>query len=166
MRMIKTMLAGAAGVAALAAAAPASAQYYQSYGYSQPYALRAAYGYSAYGVNTAMAQQQCTAAVQSRLYNRTSMGSILGGLVGIPQNQGRVVGITSIHRVVMARSGCAASPAVAAMPIIATAPTASVLTVRLATIMPLRPTCRSSCDVDARGYVRNVNINRRKPDGN
>ena len=74
MRMIKTMLAGAAGIAALAAAAPASAQYYQSYGYSQPYRYAQPYGYSAYGANTAMAQQQCTAAVQSRLYNRTSLG--------------------------------------------------------------------------------------------
>ena len=96
MRMIKTMLAGAAGLAAFAVAAPASAQYYQ-YGYSQPYSYAQPYGYNAYGMNTSMAQQQCTAAVQSRLYNRTSLGSILGSLVGIPQNQGRVVGITSIQ---------------------------------------------------------------------
>ena len=49
---------------------------YNGYGYSQPYSYAQPYGYSAYGMNTAMAQQQCTAAVQSRLYNRTSLGSI------------------------------------------------------------------------------------------
>ena len=42
------------------------------------------YGYSGYGVNANVAAQQCTAAVQSRLASRTSLGSILGSLVGIP----------------------------------------------------------------------------------
>jgi hypothetical protein len=105
--MMKLLLGGA-GLAALAAAAPASAQYsypyssygysnygytapQSSYGYSSPYS---SYGYSGYGMNTSAAQQQCTAAVQSRLYNRTSLAGILGSLVGIPQNQGQVLGIT------------------------------------------------------------------------
>src|ERR1051325_2551277 len=97
MLRIKTLLAGAAGLAALAAAAPSSAQYYGYRSYSNPYAYNN-YGYSnyGYGVNTSMAAQQCSAAVQSRLYNRTSLADILGSLVGVPQSQGRVVSVTSI----------------------------------------------------------------------
>jgi hypothetical protein len=46
-------------------------------------------------VNASVAAQQCTAAVQNRLYNRTSLGSILGSLVGIPTGTyGRVLSIT------------------------------------------------------------------------
>jgi hypothetical protein len=45
-------------------------------------------------MNTNFAAQQCTAAVQNRLYNRTSLGSILGSLVGVPSNSGRVLSIT------------------------------------------------------------------------
>ena len=90
--------------AALAAAAPATAQYYgspySSYGYSQPYGYTQPYGYAqqyGYGyANTSVATQQCTAAVQNRLYNRTSLGSILGSLVGIPTASGRVVAVTRI----------------------------------------------------------------------
>src|SRR5512142_2470477 len=83
MRMIKTIFAGTAGIAALAAAAPSAAQYY-------PYN---SYGY---GVNSDAAAQQCTAAVQNRLYRRTNLGSVLGSLVGVPARPtGRVVSITS-----------------------------------------------------------------------
>ena len=101
MSMIKFLGAGAL---AIAAASPAAAQY--GYGYS-PYASQygySQYGYSqnaygAYGVNTSAAAQQCSAAVQSRLYNRTSLGGILGSLVGIPTNSsGRVVAITRINQ--------------------------------------------------------------------
>ena len=65
MLRIKTLLAGAAGLAALAAAAPSSAQYYGYRSYSNPYAYNN-YGYSnyGYGVNTSMAAQQCSAAVR------------------------------------------------------------------------------------------------------
>jgi hypothetical protein len=90
---VKKMIGIGTGIAALAAAAPAGAQYY-GYGYN---------GYSrynnnyAYGMNTNAAASQCTAAVQNRLYNRTSLGSILGSLVGIPTNSyGRVVSITQV----------------------------------------------------------------------
>lgn len=96
MSMIKFLGTGAL---ALAAASPAAAQYY---GYS-PYAANpygsSQYGYSqyGYGVNTSAAVQQCSAAVQSRLYNRTSLGSILGSLVGIPTTSyGRVVSVTRV----------------------------------------------------------------------
>src|SRR5690242_16185918 len=92
MRMMIKMLAGAAGLATVTAAAPAAAQYYP-YGYSGYSRYN---GYSAYGVNSNVAAQQCSAAVQNRLYNRSSIGAILGSLVGLPTNlSGRVVSITS-----------------------------------------------------------------------
>jgi hypothetical protein len=95
--MIKSMLGLGAGIAAIAAAAPAAAQYYPSYGYSQygytqPYGYAQSYGYAA---NTGVATQQCTAAVQSRLYNRSSVGGILGVLLGA-NTTGSVVGVTQV----------------------------------------------------------------------
>jgi hypothetical protein len=85
------ILAGAAGFAALAAAAPTSAQYY---GYS-PYRSYDAYGYNGYAMNTNAAASQCTAAVQNRLYNRTSIGGIIGTLLGA-NTTGQVVGVTQV----------------------------------------------------------------------
>src|ERR1700756_69240 len=83
MRTIMKIFAGTAGMAALAASAPAAAQYYPNNSYG-------------YGMNSDAAAQQCTAAVQNRLYNRTSVGSILGSLVGVPTRPaGRVLSITS-----------------------------------------------------------------------
>ena len=98
MRMIKNLLGMGAGIAAIAAAAPASAQYYSypsygysQYGYTQPYGYAQSYGYA----NTGFASQQCSAAVQSRLYNRSSIGGILGVLLGA-NTTGSVVGVTRI----------------------------------------------------------------------
>ena len=87
MRMLMKILAGGAGFAAIAAAAPSSAQYGYSYGNG--------YGYGAYGMNTNIAAQQCTAAVQQRLYNRSSIGGILGAFLGA-NTTGRVVSITQV----------------------------------------------------------------------
>jgi hypothetical protein len=92
--MIKLLAASAA----LASAAPAAAQYYPSYGYSQygsaqPYGYAQSYGY---GVNTNVAASQCTAAVQNRLYNRTSIGGILGAVLGT-NTTGRVVSVTQVN---------------------------------------------------------------------
>ena len=98
--------------AVLAAAAPATAQYYgspyrsngyaQSYGYAQPYAQNYGYaqpyGYAqnyGYAVNTSAAAQQCSAAVQNRLYNRSSIGGILGAVLGT-NTTGRVVSVTQV----------------------------------------------------------------------
>ena len=87
--------------AALAAAAPAAAQYYSNpysgYGYAQPYGYTQPYGYAqSYAVNTSVAEQQCTAAVQNRLYNRrSSIGGILGSLLGT-NTSGRVVAVTRV----------------------------------------------------------------------
>jgi hypothetical protein len=89
---IKKIVGLSAGVAAIAAAAPASAQYY---GYSR-YGTNYGYNNYGYGMNTNAAASQCTAAVQSRLYNRTSLGSILGSLVGVPTARGQVLSITQV----------------------------------------------------------------------
>jgi hypothetical protein len=91
MRMMTKILTGAASVAAIAAAAPAAAQYYaypsyNQYSYAQPYSY----------MNTNVAASQCTAAVQSRLYNRASIGGILGVLLGANTPSGRVLSITQV----------------------------------------------------------------------
>lgn len=95
MRMMTKILGLGAGLAAISAAAPAAAQYYQ-YGYN-PYAYSNPYAYNgyAYGMNTSVAAQQCSAAVQSRLYNRNSIGGILGAVLGT-NTTGRVVAVTQI----------------------------------------------------------------------
>jgi hypothetical protein len=88
MRIFTKLLAASA---ALATAAPAAAQYY---GYSQPYGYARTYGYAQpYAVNTNFAAQQCSAAVQNRLYNRTSIGGILGAVLGA-NTTGRVLSVT------------------------------------------------------------------------
>src|SRR6059058_2994925 len=97
--------------AAIAAAAPAAAQYYgnqysgygysqpyaQTYGYSQPYSGYAQpYGYArTYAVNTGVAAQQCSTAVQNRLYNRSSIVGILGAVLGT-NTSGRVLSVTQV----------------------------------------------------------------------
>jgi hypothetical protein len=115
MSMIKRLIGLGTGVAAIAAAAPVSAQYYsgsryaqsygygQSYGYSQPYARSYGYGQTygyaqpnGYAMNTGVATQQCTAAVQNRLYNRSSLGGILGTLLGA-NTRGQVLSITQVN---------------------------------------------------------------------
>jgi hypothetical protein len=101
MRSITKILTGAAGLAALATAMPSAAQYY-GYGYSQypSYGYNNGYNYGynngyAYTMNTSYAQQQCTAAVQNRLYNRTSIGGIIGSLLGT-NTQGQVLSVTQV----------------------------------------------------------------------
>lgn len=95
---MKFLIAGA-GLAALAAAAPASAQYGYPYGTYNPYGTYSPYtpGYGAYGANiTQVAASQCTAAVQARLNNRTSIAGILGSLVGV-NTTGRVLTVSSVN---------------------------------------------------------------------
>lgn len=177
MRMKIRMLAGAAGLAALAAAAPAAAQYYPygytQYGYTAPsayspygYAAPSAYtqyGYNNYGyaVNPTVAAQQCTAAVQSRLYNRTSISSIIGAVLGVnTASNARVVGITqtAATRTGMRVRGIASSGRYAYnnySPYGVGAYGALGYNYAQAADLNFR------CDVDARGYVRNVDITRR-----
>ena len=94
MRMFTKLLTAGA---AIAAAAPATAQYYgysQPYGYARTYGYAQPYGYTqGYAVNTNVAAQQCSAAVQNRLYNRSSIGGILGAVLGA-NTQGRVPSVT------------------------------------------------------------------------
>ena len=85
MRIIRKLLVA---TAALAAAAPATAQYY---GYNNQYG----YNQYAYGADTSMAASQCTAAVQNRLYNRTSIGGILGAFLG-GNTRGQVLSVTRV----------------------------------------------------------------------
>lgn len=151
MRMIKTLLIGGAGLAALATAAPSTAQYY---GYQQsPYAN--GYGYNNYGynnygynngyaMNTQVAAQQCTAAVQNRLYSRNSLGGILGSLVGSYGSTGRVLSVTRVtpNNGYTRVRGLASSG-------------------RYAYGYGNTADLSFRCDVDYRGYVRNVDIRRR-----
>jgi len=160
MRMIKTMIAGGAGLAALAAAAPAAAQY--PYGYSNPY------GYSAYGsqyayggVNTSVAAQQCTAAVQNRLYNRTSIGGIIGALLGAnTMNQSRVLGVTRVTQ----NNGYTRVRGIASSGRYAYnnyGPYGVGAYGSLGYGYNQAADLSFKCDVDYRGYVRDVDINRR-----
>lgn len=118
MSNMKKILGLGAGVLAMAAAVPASAQYYNynnyrynypattypyssqygysqygsRYGYAQPYGYAQQYGYAA---NTNMAASQCNAAVQARLNNRTSLAEIIGSALGV-SSSGRVVSVTQV----------------------------------------------------------------------
>jgi hypothetical protein len=173
MRNITKLLAGAAGLAAIAAATPAAAQYYNGYygnsynnGY---YGNRYSNGYSGYGytngysngyVNASAAAQQCSAAVQNRLYNRTSIGSILGSLVGINTNNARVLSITAERptRYGMRIDGLASSGRMAYNNYGAYGVGAyGALGYNYAQQADLS----FRCNVDANGYVRSVKINRR-----
>jgi hypothetical protein len=87
--MMTKILGLGAGLAAITAAAPAAAQYgYSPYGYG--------YNNYAYGMNTSVAAQQCTAAVQNRLYSRTGLSGIIGSLIGVSSAQPRVLSITRV----------------------------------------------------------------------
>ena len=153
MTMFPKLLAGAAGVAALATAAPAAAQYY-SPRYAQPYGNAYGYGYNANATN--MAAQQCSAAVQNRLSQRTGLTGILGAVLGARTSGGRVLQVTQVN------------------------PNRNSVTVRgLASSGMNRgygyngygaygavgyayaPDLSFRCSVDYRGYIRDVDINRR-----
>jgi len=147
MRMIKMFLIGGAGLAALATAAPSAAQYYPyGYGYSQPYGYNSygyrSYGYSPYAMNTSAAASQCTAAVQNRLYTRNA-GGIIGALLGSYGTQGRVLSVT---RVTPNQSGVRVRGLASSGRYGYYGNTADL---------------SFKCDVDYRGYVRDVDINRR-----
>jgi hypothetical protein len=147
MTLMMKLLAGGAGLAAFAAAAPATAQYYPNYGYN--------YGYNNRYTATQMASSRCTAAVQARMNNRGRTG-ILGALFGInTRTSGRVLSVSRVNpnrnavrvtgyatsgRYAYNRYGYGAYGTLGAN---------------------YTPDLRFRCDVDYRGYVRDVDIMRR-----
>jgi len=154
MTMMK-LFAGAAGLAAIAAATPAAAQW----GYANPYANP--YG-NAYGYNanlTAMATQRCSAAVQNRLYRRTSNGvtGVVGALLGAnTMSSGRVLAVTQVvprGSTVRVRGVATSGRSAGYGPYGAGAYGALGYS--------YQPDLSFKCDVDYRGYVRDVDINRR-----
>jgi hypothetical protein len=157
MRTMTKILAGAGGFAALTAAAPSTAQYYgyQSNPYSNQYR---SYGYAP-AMNSNVAAQQCTAAVQNRLYNRTSIGGILGAFLGT-NTQGRVLSITQAEptRNGMRIRGLASSGRMASN---GYGPYGVGAYGGLGYGYANQADLSFRCDVDSRGYVRNVDINRR-----
>jgi hypothetical protein len=144
MTMIAKFIAGAAGAAALATAVPASAQYPYGYG-----------AYGGYGINTQVAAQQCTAAVQNRLYTRTGLGGIVGSLFGLSGTSARVLSVTRVTPV----RGYVRVRGIATSGRYAYNPYGAGYYGSLAA--GYVPDLQFRCDVDYRGYVRNVDIRRR-----
>ena len=149
MTLMMKLLAGGAGLAAFAAAAPAAAQYYPNYGYG--------YGYNSYNHYnvTQAAASRCTAAVQARLNNRSRTG-ILGALFGInTRTSGRVLSVNRVdpNRSTVRVTGFATSGRYAYNNYGYGA--YGTLGANYA------PDLRFRCDVDYRGYVRDVDIFRR-----
>jgi hypothetical protein len=142
--MIKMMTLGG-GFAALAAATPATAQYYPNYGYNN-------YGYN--NNVTQIAAQRCQAAVQNRLSYRTNTNGLLGAILGT-STSGRVLGVTQVtpRRNTVKVRGVASTGRMAynqyGMGYYGTLGA------------NYQPDLTFSCDVDYRGYVRDVDINRR-----
>jgi hypothetical protein len=163
MTFTNKLLAGAAGLAAIGSATPASAQYYANpYGYSNPYGYANPYGYGrAYGaVNTNVAAQQCSAAVQQRLYNRQSIGGILGAVLGA-NTTGRVLSVTQVNP---RRDGTIRIRGLASsgrMAYNGYGPYGVGAYGALGYNTANSADLSFRCDVDMRGYVRNVDINRR-----
>ncbi len=178
MKALKTLTMGTAGLVALAgAAAPAHAQYgYGQYGYSpnvigqvlqsilNPYGQ---FGYSGYNrVNPQVAVNQCTAAVQQRLSYSYRAGYPYGGYGGYGgygaygngYSNARILGITRVDQ---------RSPTTLRVRGFATSGmnygrygygTYGALGYGYAQPADLS----FKCDVDYRGYIRDIDINRRR----
>lgn len=143
------ILAGGAGLAALAAATPATAQYY-------PYAYGSPYGASPYAYNaTAMASQRCAAAVQSRLSRPTGITGILGAVLGAPATTGRVLSVTQVTP----RSSTIRIRGLATSGRVAYSPYGVGMYGSLGAAYA--PDLSFKCDVDYRGFIRDVDIMRR-----
>ncbi len=144
---IKSLAIGAGFAAMAAAASPAAAQYYQ-----QPYGN--AYGYHNNATN--MAAQRCTAAVQQRLSVRGRTG-IIGSLFGINNyNSARVLSVTQVNprRNNVTVRGLASSGRMAYN-------NYGVGYYGMLGSNYAQPDLSFRCTVDYRGYIRDVDINRR-----
>lgn len=153
--MFNKILLGSAAVAALATASPAAAQYAYPYGAS-PYGYAGQYGYTPYNHQlTQVATQQCTAAVQNRLVTRTGLSGILGSLLGAYATTPRVLSITQVvpRRSTIRVRGLATSGRSAYSPY--------GIGAYGAVGYAYQPDLSFRCDVDYRGFVRNVDIDRR-----
>jgi hypothetical protein len=116
MKAVMKILAGGVGLAALASAAPAAAQYYPGYGYPNSggnvigQVLNQVLGGNqyGYGMNSQAAVQRCAAAVEQRINQRyrtayNPYGGGYSGYGGYGANAyagggGRVLGVTSVER--------------------------------------------------------------------
>jgi len=146
--MIKTLALGA-GFAALAAATPASAQYYPSYGN--------AYGYYNNSAATDMAAQRCAAAVQNRLSVRGRTG-ILGTMFGVRSySNARVLSVTQV----VPRAQTVRVRGVATSGRLAYNPYGVGAYGMLGSNYSQAADLNFRCTVDYRGYVRDLDINRR-----
>lgn len=161
MTMMMKILASGAGLAALATAAPSVAQYAYPNAYANQYGNP--YGYANNnGYNnslTSMAAQRCSAAVQNRLYrgSGSGLGGIVGALLGANTSSGgRVLSITQVRpsRNSVRVRGLATSGRPAGYGQYGAGAYGAVG-------YSYQPDLSFRCDVDYRGYVRNVDINRR-----
>jgi len=164
MKAVKTIALGAAGIVALVgASAPAAAQYFPCYGYNNPgnvigqvlnsvlnpYGGYGQYGYNQYGYgyggnNPQAAASQCTAAVQQQLQGRYAGGY---GYGQYGYSNARVLGVTRIEprsSGLRVRGDATSGMAYGGY---GYGRTSADLTFR--------------CDVDYRGYIRDVDIDRR-----
>jgi hypothetical protein len=160
---MKILTAGA-GLAALAAAAPLSAQYggyYQPYGntYANPYVSPYAspYGNTYNNANlTQLAVNQCTAAVQARLNNRVGVQSILGAVLGT-NTRGRVLSISQVTP----RSNTVRVRGFASSGRMAYNPYGYGYYGAVGSQYAAPADLAFKCDVDYRGRVRDIDLNRR-----
>lgn len=148
--MTMKILTAGAGLAALAAAAPLSAQY----GYYPPYGN--AYGY--YNNASQYAVNRCTAEVNARLYNRNSNGlaGLIGSLVGAnAATSARVLSVTQVtpRRSNVRVRGLASSGRYAYNPY--------GVGYYGAVGAGYVPDLSFNCVVDYRGRIRDIDINRR-----
>ena len=149
MTYMTKILLGGAGFAALAAAAPATAQYYGNPYYGNQYAY----------ASTNAAAQRCAAAVQNRLARRGSNG-ILGAIFGVntyASGYGRVLSVTRVTPTAnsVRVRGIASSGRMAYNPYGMGA--YGMLGSNYSTAADLS----FKCDVDYRGFIRDVDITRR-----
>ena len=167
MKALVKILAGGVGLAALVSAAPAAAQYYPAPGYGSGdvlgQVLGGILGGNQYGANDRMLIDRCAAAVQQRLNAQYSgynpyggYGSPYGGYNNYGYGQARILGVSSVNRrtsVLRVRGTATANGNVGygaygnpyggygayAQPM-------GELTFK--------------CDIDYRGFVRDIDINR------
>ena len=175
MKAVTKLMTGAAGIAALGMAAPAAAQYYPGYNTGQNVvgqvlqSILNPYGQQRYAMNPQLAVNQCSAAVQQRLAQRYSAGygySPYGYgqnpyAYGNAYSNARVLGISNVEprsSTTMRVRGYASSGQRAAYnPYGGYGGYGAYGGYNAAASADLT----FKCDVDYRGYVRDIDINRR-----